>query len=529
VAKAPEIHGWLARKLTNDAVDLVKRTGAKRILLLGPPGTGKELLADHIAQRAMGEEIKLKYNLAGMPEGLVSSQLFGYVKGAFSGAAQDAKGIFHELGKDDVIFLDEVGDAPPEAHRNLLRVLEYDDFFRVGATKPERLEDNVRVIAATCHPDFRPDLRDRFELTLETRPLLECTSDIPPLVAHFVRQYNETKPEGQRFTAVSPIYFSCLLLRAHMLQDVQGEKAQEPAATNVRWLRRTVLQDCARVCRWWESLDEKERGSFAEQCEEGLFLWRVSPRNDAVPWNVAYLHVDSELKVWAECPLWGGFRLAYPLGPLREAPLSGLASFLITNKMVPDNWEDVRQQITNGSPSQAGDYELWLPAQHADALARVPIPYRAPGSLAAHVLQFFAGKPVTLEKLAAWNEGDYFQGDEDDKAILKALLEGASFHQEMRNWGAALFCTSMCRSDITSQRLPSLKEFMSDAERAYLQFIGGVPQNEMAKVAGVSLSTLKDKRKEHGLSKTRAANKKAPKRSKSVRKKNDREPKKRRS
>ena len=162
------------------------------ILILGPTGSGKEVLADTIfklSKRSKGAFIKI--NCGAIPESLIDSELFGYEKGAFTGAVSGKPGYF-EQAQGGMVFLDEVGDLPPSAQVRLLRVLENQEIRRVGGRHPQHV--NVRIIAAT-HRDliqmvrkgsFREDLWHRLNIfPIVLPPLDERKDDIPVLTEYF--------------------------------------------------------------------------------------------------------------------------------------------------------------------------------------------------------------------------------------------------------------------------------------------------------------------------------------------------------
>jgi len=176
-------------------VDRVAKTDAT-VLLTGETGTGKELVARaiHSASRR-SEKPLIKLNCAALPTGLVESELFGHEKGAFSGALQRRLGRF-ELANRGTIFLDEIGEMPPEAQVKLLRVLQEHEFERVGGS--ETLKTDVRVIAATNRDlrravqegTFREDLFYRLNVfPVELPPLRDRGSDIALLVRFFIEKY----------------------------------------------------------------------------------------------------------------------------------------------------------------------------------------------------------------------------------------------------------------------------------------------------------------------------------------------------
>jgi formate hydrogenlyase transcriptional activator len=166
------------------------------VLILGETGTGKELVAraiHRLSARREGSFIKL--NCAAIPTGLLESELFGHEKGAFTGAVSQKVGRL-ELADRGTLFLDEVGDIPLELQPKLLRVLQDQEFERLGGTRTIRV--NVRLVAATnrdlpksvAKGDFRSDLFYRLHVfPVHLPPLRERTVDIPPLVRYFIQKF----------------------------------------------------------------------------------------------------------------------------------------------------------------------------------------------------------------------------------------------------------------------------------------------------------------------------------------------------
>ncbi len=168
------------------------------VLILGETGTGKELIARAVhkmSARSAGAFIKL--NCAAIPTGLLESELFGHEKGAFTSAVSQKIGRL-EMADKGTLFLDEVGDIPLELQPKLLRVLQDQEFERLGGTKTIRV--NVRIIAATnkdlersvADHEYRSDLYYRLNVfPITAPPLRDRTGDIPLLVQHFVQKFSQ--------------------------------------------------------------------------------------------------------------------------------------------------------------------------------------------------------------------------------------------------------------------------------------------------------------------------------------------------
>ncbi len=168
------------------------------VLITGESGTGKELIAKaiHESSPRVGKAF-VTVNSSNIPSELLESELFGHTRGAFTGAVAAKKGLF-EVADGGSIFLDEIGDIPPETQVRLLRVIQEREFTPLGDTSPRRVD--VRIIAATNidlkeavkQGTFREDLYYRLAVVpIELPPLRDRREDILPLVQHFIKKYNE--------------------------------------------------------------------------------------------------------------------------------------------------------------------------------------------------------------------------------------------------------------------------------------------------------------------------------------------------
>jgi formate hydrogenlyase transcriptional activator len=185
------------------------------VLIQGETGTGKELIAravHNISSRCGRPFIKL--NCAAIPHALLESELFGHERGAFTGAIAQKLGRF-ELADKGTLFLDEVGDIPLTLQPKLLRVLQEQEFERLGATRTQHVD--VRLVAATNRDltsmvkrnEFRSDLYYRLNVfPISLPPLRERREDIPALVTHFVEIYGRRM--GKQIDNISPETMSAL-------------------------------------------------------------------------------------------------------------------------------------------------------------------------------------------------------------------------------------------------------------------------------------------------------------------------------
>ena len=189
----------VASQAMHEILDLVRRVAQTNVTVLigGESGSGKELVAralHHYSLRATRPWVDV--SCAALPDNLIESELFGYEKGAFSGADSPKPGLF-ELAHQGTLFLDEIGELEPRMQVKLLRVLDGVPYYRLGGVR--KISADVRVIAATNRDleemveegKFRGDLYHRIgQITIRVPPLRERMEDIVPIAEHFLQQHN---------------------------------------------------------------------------------------------------------------------------------------------------------------------------------------------------------------------------------------------------------------------------------------------------------------------------------------------------
>lgn len=231
IAKKYEIIGTSSKiKKVIELIDKVAQTQA-RILITGPNGTGKELVANQIHQKSNRSKFPLvEVNCAAIPSELIESELFGHLKGAFTSAIKDRKGKF-EAASGGTLFLDEIGDLSLSAQAKVLRALQENKVQRVGSDND--ISVDVRILAATNKNlkqeikagRFREDLYHRLAVILiEVPSLVERTNDIPMLTKHFINQI--ALKDGIPDKKIDPAAFELL--------------KQYPWSGNIRELRNVV-------------------------------------------------------------------------------------------------------------------------------------------------------------------------------------------------------------------------------------------------------------------------------------------------
>jgi len=249
VHESPRMHS-----VVEEAIHIAKSNATA--LVLGETGCGKEILADIIQEHSdRSAKPYIKVNCAAIPENLLESELFGYERGAFTGADPKGKAGMFELANHGTLLLDEIGELPMSFQSKLLRALQSRQIIRVGGTKSVELD--VRVIASTNRDlkkmvstgDFREDLYYRIHvLPIHIPPLRERPEDIDALIRHYMGVFNKKYNKG---IVVDPlVYFK---LRKYRWPG----NVRELENVIERW---AVIYDSYAVIRW-----EQVAHSFSEQ------------------------------------------------------------------------------------------------------------------------------------------------------------------------------------------------------------------------------------------------------------------------
>jgi transcriptional regulator with PAS, ATPase and Fis domain len=272
---------------------LVRRAAAtdSTVMILGENGTGKELVARAIHEgSARREGPFVAVNCGALPEALLESELFGYEKGAFTGADTTKPGRF-ELAEGGTLFLDEIGDLAPVMQVKLLRVLQEHSYERLGSSESRKA--NVRIITAT-HRDlpammgegkFREDLYYRlYVIPIAVPPLRERGSDIDLLAGHFLLRFSRIN--RKRFKQISPAAMKAL--RAHSwpgnVRELENTLERAVAIYDDEVLRREYLEfsassrpassqpfEVSRRAESWDAVAQAERGELQKSLRQAGF------------------------------------------------------------------------------------------------------------------------------------------------------------------------------------------------------------------------------------------------------------------
>jgi len=249
------------------------------VLITGESGTGKELVAKAIhASSLRCDKPLITVNCGSLPEGLLESELFGHVKGSFTGAIRDKKGLFEEANHG-TIFLDEIGEISLQTQVKLLRVLQESEIRRVGDNRSIKVD--VRIIAATNknleqeieNNNFREDLYYRLNvIPIHMPPLRDRRDEIPALANHFIRKY--AKKMGKPQPIISPAAMSTLM-NYHWpgnVRELENLIERTVILNNKPILQATDFSLNNSKSRYQRSLN-KTKGNFSlEEAEKMLIL-----------------------------------------------------------------------------------------------------------------------------------------------------------------------------------------------------------------------------------------------------------------
>ena len=223
-----------------ELIETIAPTGST-VLITGESGTGKELVARAIhARSARSDRPFVAVNCGALPETLLESELFGHMRGAFTGADTNKKGLL-EVAEKGTIFLDEIGEMSPMTQVKLLRVLQERKFRRLGGT--EEVEANIRIIAATNRDlskmvaagDFREDLFYRINvIPVRLPPLRERQDDVPALAEHFVEKYRRADEEGAARHLRRGHDAACAAIRGRATSASSRTPSSAPSRSNGR-------------------------------------------------------------------------------------------------------------------------------------------------------------------------------------------------------------------------------------------------------------------------------------------------------
>ncbi len=249
------------------------------VLITGESGTGKELIAEAIHRHSKRkDEPFVKLNCVAIPEGLLESELFGYEKGAFTGAHRKKEGKF-EQAHGGTIFLDEIGDMSPTTQAKVLRVLQDKVIEHVGGTTPRQID--VRIIAATNKDltkavkdgTFREDLFFRLNvMTIHLPPLRKRPEDIPLLVEHFIDEANRKHNRQVRGVTREVMAHFLAYPWPGNVREMENLMERLVVMSESEWIDKTALPDFLQISEDTPDLEGKSLTDILEEMERALIV-----------------------------------------------------------------------------------------------------------------------------------------------------------------------------------------------------------------------------------------------------------------
>lgn len=284
------------------------------VLIMGETGTGKELVAREIARHAGQIDRMISVNCAAISKSLAESELFGHVKGAFTGADKDRKGLFQEADQG-ILFLDEIGELPSFMQAKLLRAVQSGEVLKVGASIPEKVQ--VRLIAATNRPDrLRPDILWRFPEQIRMPSLRERFSDLFAVLSLLLKK---AKDDGAVEENAYWVFSPQTIIRI-LYSPWPGNFRELENAANLSIARYRLSDEKANEVPFEFNLPTEERPEFRDYRLIAK-LWGNFVKT--VKQNPEHRKYVSEVE-WARFASWG--LLGPPPGWPSRSSLSGIGS-----------------------------------------------------------------------------------------------------------------------------------------------------------------------------------------------------------
>ncbi len=244
------------------------------VLVIGKTGTGKELVVQEIVKKSKIDQKKyVAVNCAAISESLMDSELFGHVKGAFTGADKSKNG-YLKMADGGAIFLDEIGEIPSYIQAKLLRVVETGEFYPVGGDKLERVK--VRLFAATNKPKkIRKDLQYRFPIRIELTPLLHRRPDVYAILYGMLKDKYPNGKEGKNVVwALPPWTFVALLFSPFEgnVREIRGDA--QNSIDEVEWAKEKLTEKSEKAIILFEHIIPHKISPYFHDVENLRGIWK---------------------------------------------------------------------------------------------------------------------------------------------------------------------------------------------------------------------------------------------------------------